>query len=134
MIIFHTLQELTSLNLSCAPLQEDSLPHLRFLQKLRELFLNSWNLEHCISDAGMAHLSLLLNLERLSMRSNWHISNAGLKPLLKLPWLAYLDLRGGLHIHAESALRQLKVRNHGLHGSGDVAPCRALLGWSSNHE
>lgn len=90
---------------------------MRSMQKLREVVLDSWDMRHCISDAGMAHLGALLGLERLSVRSNWQISNAGLKPLLLLPRLAYLDLRGCLRIHAESALRQLKVRSHPLQES-----------------
>ena len=107
---FLMLQELTSLDLSCTRLQEASLAKLHTLHKLRNLYLNGFSLELCISDAGMAHLSSLLSLERLSSRSNWLISNAGLKPLLGLPRLAYLDFTGCPYIHVETALRQLQVK------------------------
>ena len=60
----------------------------------------------------MAHLSSLLSLERLSLRSNVHVSNAGLKFLLQLPHLAYLDFRGCRRIHNETALRQLQVERN----------------------
>lgn len=111
-VSFFALQELTSLDLSCTSLEEDSLVNLRSLHKLRELFLEDRRWQSCISDAGMAHLSSLLSLERLSLRFNVHVSNAGLKYLLQLPHLAYLDFRGCRRIHNETALRQLQVERN----------------------
>ena len=103
------LQALTSLDLSCLSLEDDALAPLASLPKLRELILDSWNLEHCIDDADLQHVEKIRSLERLSLRSNWHISNAGLACLLALPRLAFLDLRGCLHVHAETALQQCQA-------------------------
>ncbi len=82
-------QEVYSVNLNKAKLEEDDLPKLGALRNLKSLYLEGSN----FSDEGMGALSSIRGLEELDLRY-CSLTDAGIKRLGDKPQLRMLNLNG----------------------------------------
>ena len=117
-------------------LNDDRLKDMLGLDSLRRLALND---NHCVTDAGVAHLKVLPSLEDLTI-CDTRMTNDGLKHLTELNRLEFLVLMGrqftdeGVgHLAGCSHLRSLQLRlpqmtDKGLQRLQGLLPQLAILG------
>lgn len=102
-------QALEHLDLSGTTVGGEALAQLAALPRLHTLLLNKQPLLDEVSDCGLAEVCRLRALRHLEAKDNHCITAAGLKHLTALTGLSHLDVCDSSSVNPKKALKNLQV-------------------------